>query len=186
MSRVGRLLKAYERFVGLQWEEGLSDREKVWLCIYEPRDERRLGALLGEFGIVTDRSGHGWVNFPLEGRFERWMAAHKYRDSYLRQPKLLEASMKTFSEGLADELGRTLAQAPAGAVVAVTGAGALFGIASVSQLVERAASSIQMNGRLLVFFPGARAGSNYRLLDARDGWNYLAVPIESQEWTDAE
>lgn len=32
-------------------------------------------------------------------------------------------------------------------------------------------------GRLLVFFPGEHEGNSYRLLDARDGWNYLAIPI---------
>jgi hypothetical protein len=36
-------------------------------------------------------------------------------------------------------------------------------------------------GRLLVFFPGQREGNNYRLFDARDGWNYLALPIEARE-----
>jgi len=28
-----------------------------------------------------------------------------------------------------------------------------------------------------VFFPGQLEQNNYRLLDARDGWNYMAVPI---------
>jgi hypothetical protein len=32
-----------------------------------------------------------------------------------------------------------------------------------------------------VFFPGVYENNNYRLLDARDGWNYLAVPITMQE-----
>jgi hypothetical protein len=32
-------------------------------------------------------------------------------------------------------------------------------------------------GRLLVFFPGSRDGNVYKLLDAREGWNYLATPI---------
>jgi hypothetical protein len=32
-------------------------------------------------------------------------------------------------------------------------------------------------GRLLIFFPGGHEGNSYRLLDARDGWNYLATPI---------
>jgi hypothetical protein len=32
-------------------------------------------------------------------------------------------------------------------------------------------------GRLLIFFPGEHQGNSYRLLDARDGWNYLATPI---------
>ena len=34
-----------------------------------------------------------------------------------------------------------------------------------------------IQGRLLLFFPGEFDNNNYRLLDARDGWNYLAVPI---------
>jgi hypothetical protein len=28
-----------------------------------------------------------------------------------------------------------------------------------------------------VFFPGSREGNVYKLLDAREGWNYLATPI---------
>jgi hypothetical protein len=32
-------------------------------------------------------------------------------------------------------------------------------------------------------FPGQFERNNYRLLDARDGWNYLAVPITLHgEW----
>ncbi|SPE51782.1 conserved hypothetical protein [Verrucomicrobia bacterium] len=34
-----------------------------------------------------------------------------------------------------------------------------------------------IRGRLVLFFPGEFENNNYRLLDARDGWNYLAVPI---------
>jgi hypothetical protein len=34
-----------------------------------------------------------------------------------------------------------------------------------------------VRGRLVVFFPGQFEQNNYRLLDARDGWNYMAVPI---------
>ena len=34
-----------------------------------------------------------------------------------------------------------------------------------------------VRGRLVVFFPGTLEQNNYRLLDARDGWNYMAVPI---------
>src|SRR3712207_8252085 len=32
-------------------------------------------------------------------------------------------------------------------------------------------------GRLLVFFPGEVENNNFRLLDARDGWDYMAVVI---------
>ena len=36
-------------------------------------------------------------------------------------------------------------------------------------------------GYLLVFFPGEKEGNTYRFLDARTGWNYLAVPILSEK-----
>jgi hypothetical protein len=49
----------------------------------------------------------------------------------------------------------------------------------VSELVSRVESSIR--GRLLVFFPGEHENNTYRFLDAREGWNYLAVPITSDE-----
>jgi len=38
-----------------------------------------------------------------------------------------------------------------------------------------------IRGRFLVFFPGVYEQDNYRLLDARDGWNYHAVPITASE-----
>ena len=37
-------------------------------------------------------------------------------------------------------------------------------------------------GRLVVFFPGSYEDNNYRLLDAYDGWGYLAVPITADQW----
>ena len=51
----------------------------------------------------------------------------------------------------------------------------LFGFARVSQVLKMVERDIR--GRLVVFFPGHFERNNYRLLDARDGWNYLAVPI---------
>ena len=42
-------------------------------------------------------------------------------------------------------------------------------------------SRTHIRGRLLVFFPGVYEQNNYRLLDARDGWNYHAVPITASD-----
>ena len=64
-------------------------------------------------------------------------------------------------------------------VVALVGVGSLFSLYRVSRLLERVAPSIR--GRLLVLFPGDRDGSNYRMLEAQDGWNYLATPIAPTE-----
>ena len=61
---------------------------------------------------------------------------------------------------------------------ALLGAGTLFGLGDavkVSALLNAVNDAIA--GRLLVFFPGDHEGNSYRLLDARDGWNYLAIPI---------
>jgi hypothetical protein len=60
-------------------------------------------------------------------------------------------------------------------VVAIFGVGSLFGFAHVSQILKQLEPDIL--GRLVVFFPGTYDQNNYRLLDARDGWNYLAIPI---------
>jgi hypothetical protein len=59
--------------------------------------------------------------------------------------------------------------------VAVFGVGTLFGFTRVSKVLRLLEGDIR--GRLVVFFPGHYEQNNYRLLDARDGWNYLAVPI---------
>ena len=60
-------------------------------------------------------------------------------------------------------------------VVALSGVGSLFGLTKTSDVLDQVTDAIR--GRLLVFFPGRYENSQYRLLDARDGWNYLAVPI---------
>jgi hypothetical protein len=60
-------------------------------------------------------------------------------------------------------------------VVAVHGAGSFFGFTHLSEVLSKVRNHIR--GRLVVFFPGEYEDNNYRLLDARDGCNYLAVPI---------
>ena len=65
-------------------------------------------------------------------------------------------------------------------VVVLKGVGSLFGLLKVKEVVDRLAP--QVNGRLLVFFPGSYdSNNNYRLLDAYDGWNYLAIPITANK-----
>ncbi|HID20977.1 MAG TPA: DUF1788 domain-containing protein, partial [Planctomycetaceae bacterium] len=60
-------------------------------------------------------------------------------------------------------------------VVGVLGVACLYGFTRVSLVLKEVVQDIR--GRLVVFFPGEYEDNNYRLLDARDGWNYLAVPI---------
>lgn len=64
-------------------------------------------------------------------------------------------------------------------MVALMGIGSLFGFLRVSTLVQGVADAVR--GRLVVLFPGEYENKTYRLLDARDGWSYLAVPITAHQ-----
>ena len=70
-------------------------------------------------------------------------------------------------------------EADADSVVAVTGLASLFDFMRVSSLIERVEDNVR--GACWSFFPGEYAGNVYRFMDARDGFNYMAVPITSTE-----
>lgn len=93
----------------------------------------------------------------------------------------MEMALEGYVETVTLALRQRLQQSDAdnNTVVAVTGLASLFGLMRASRLIEAVAPDVK--GRLLVFFPGERDGANYRLLDARDGWNYLAIPITAEE-----
>ena len=182
MASIEGLISAYERFVGGEWARSVAPRERIWFALYEPRDERRLRSRIGAFEEATIRAGHGWLGCDLTDDFARWMASQEYRESYFESPELLtEDLLDDFADSVAASVRRVL-ESPAareGSVVAVPGVASLFGFARVSALLDRVAPKVR--GRLLIFFPGEHDGANYRLLDARDGWNYLAIPITAQE-----
>jgi hypothetical protein len=95
----------------------------------------------------------------------------------------LETGLPAFFDHLVARVRDQLAEHPyPDGVVGLLGAGTLFGLGDavkVSALMNAVNDAIA--GRLLVFFPGDHEGNSYRLLDARDGWNYLAVPITPDE-----
>ena len=177
MSRIEGLLKAYAEFVGQPWPEGLAGAERVWFAVYAPAQERRLLFRLPEFETVTKRAGHGWKHLDIADSFARWMASHKYREAYFEEPETMELALEDFAAIVAAQVTAALSapDADAHTVVALSGVATLFGLVRASDIIERVTSSLR--GRLLVFFPGRYEHSRYRLLDARDGWNYLAVPI---------
>ncbi len=174
-------MTAYKRFVRLPWERNLAGPQKCWFVVYDPRDERRLRNRLTMFEIATKEAGHSWALCNLTDAFAQWMAAEEYRESYFASPDDLDLTLGDFRRATADRI-RALLTDPGSndnSVVALLGVASLFGFLKVSALVEDVAPAIR--GRLLVFFPGEHQGNNYRLLDARDGWNYLAVPIVAEK-----
>jgi hypothetical protein len=149
------------------------------MAVYPPEHERRLRRHLVAFKTATIKANHGWSEIDITTSFETWMAAHEYRETYFEDPDLLETALSAFFDSLAADVRTQLtAYGAADGVVGLVGAGTLFGlgrVVKVSALINAVSDSIA--GRLLVFFPGQHEGSSYRLLDARDGWNYLAIPI---------
>lgn len=181
MSKIDSLIEAYSRFAELPWDKSVAGPEKVWLAVYPPSEERRLRFKLTEFATATQRAGKRWKLVDITQAFEEWLGAHDYQEAYFESPGDLEPALEEFGEGLIARLRTELEaeDATADTVVGIVGAGSLFGIYRVSRLIESVNGSIR--GRLLVFFPGERQGTNYRLLDAQDGWNYLAIPIVASE-----
>jgi hypothetical protein len=108
------------------------------------------------------------------------MADHDYRDDYFESPDLLETALPTFFDHLVDGVRSHLdAHDDPNGVVGLLGAGTLFGLGNavkVSALLNAVNDAIR--GRLLVFFPGEVENNNFRLLDGRDGWDYMAIVIK--------
>jgi len=181
MSRIDALIDAYARFVRHPWDRNASGPERVWLAVYPPQDERRLRFKLSEFQIATQAAGKRWKLVDITTAFEEWLGAHEYREAYFECPEDLEPALEAFGEQVVAQVRAELTadDVDGETVVTLLGAGTLFGLYRVSRLIESVNDDIR--GRLLVFFPGERHGSNYRLLDAQDGWNYLAVPIVAAE-----
>lgn len=179
MSYIDELLAAYARFVALPWQENLAPPQRVWMAVYPPEHERRLQRYLPAFRTATIQAKHTWHQIDITTAFEMWMAANEYRDAYFEDPDLLETALPAFFHSLVADVRKQLsAFGSADGVVGLVGAGTLFGLGDavkVSALINEVSGAIA--GRLLVFFPGQHEGSSYRLLDARDGWNYLATPI---------
>lgn len=181
MGRIEDLCRQYERFVSLPWPDHLAGPQRIWFAVYDRMDERRLRARLGMFEEATGRAGHKWRLCDLTDVFADWMAAQEYRETYFETPDDLESAMPEFLNFAADRLRQELSHANSSTVVVALGVATLFGFVRVSELMEKVKDAIV--GRLLVFFPGEYDANNYRLLDARDGWNYLAVPITASERT---
>ena len=177
MSEIEELLQRYENVVRLPWKHALSGPEKVWFAVYDPAQERRLRLRIPEFEVVTVNAEHGWVQVDLADAFAGWMAEHEYREAYFESPEDMDLALLEFTAYAVDLIqGKlTAPETDEDAVVAVFGVASLFGLTYASDVLEKVNPAIR--GRLLVFFPGHRDGANYRLLDARDGWDYLAVPI---------
>ena len=176
MGKIEDLAAVYERHVSVPWQRSVAGAQRVMLVVYEKELERTLRARIGEFEQATQRSGHDWTLVDCTRWFAEWMAADEYRESWFEDPDLLGMKLEgEFREHVAGRLRAELEAVDENSVVAMLGVASLYGFLRVSEVIRTVEQSIR--GRLVVFFPGTKNESNYRLLDARDGWNYLAQGI---------
>ena len=72
---------------------------------------------------------HPWALSTSATSFETWMAGHRYREAYFEDPDLLETALPAFFDHLvADVRAQLGSHASAESVVALLGAGTLFGL----------------------------------------------------------
>ena len=182
MGRIDKLAERYARYVALPWATDLAGAERAIFVVYDKSDERRLRARKGLFELATKEAGHGWLECDLTAAFAEWMAGIDYRDSYFEAPEDLDLKLDDdFAQYAAGRVRAVLEQpeADSESVTGVFGVASLFGFLRLSALMR--AVEQEVKGRIAVFFPGEHEENQYRLMDARDGWNYLAVPITAQD-----
>jgi len=178
MARIEDLAERYGRHIATPWQRTVAGAQRVVMVVYDKELERTLCARKLAFETATREAGHDWHEIDVAPAFAEWMATDDYRDEYFASPDDLQLKLDAeFPEFVAERLRETLRkpEVTVGTVVAIFGVGALFGFARISQILKMIETDIR--GRLVIFFPGQFDRNNYRLLDARDGWNYLAVPI---------
>lgn len=178
MGRIEELANRYRNHISAPWQLNLAGDQKAIFVVYPKEDERKLRARLELFEMATIDAGHKWKSFNFTKTFSTWMANTEYRELYFETPE--DLTMKLGSDFVlfaAQELRNVLTDPDVNSntVVAVHGVASLYGFTQVSLVIKKVVHDIR--GRLLLFFPGEFDNNNYRLLDARDGWNYLAVPI---------
>lgn len=175
-SKVDQLLSAFERVVGEPWTGTLSGQERVWFLVYDPAEQRKVDLRTGDFETATLRAGKKWMAASMKSCFPAWMARHEYRDEYFADPEALVDQLETdFKQEAIRYLAQQIQTADEHTLVALRDVSALFGFVRLNEVLRGATDTFK--GRMLVFFPGEFQQNQYRLLDARDGWSYLARPI---------
>ena len=178
MGKIEDLSERYGQHIATPWQRTVAGAQRVIMVVYDKELERTLRARRQLFELETQKGLHDWFEVDLTTAFSDWMASDEYREAYFESPGDLSLKLEAeFAEAAAGRIRAVLTRSDVtdNSVVAAFGVGALFGFTRMSKVLKLVEGDIK--GRLVVFFPGSYEQNNYRLLDARDGWNYLAAPI---------
>jgi len=176
MGRIEELARTFGHHIALPWQQTIAGSQRVIMIVYDKELERTLRERMGLFEEESRAAKHGWLEVDVTSTFARWLGGDEYAESYFEYPEDLALRLETeFPRVVADEIRSGLLKSGKDSVVAVLGVGSLFGLARVSAVLRLIETDIE--GRLVVFYPGQFENNKYRLLDATDGFNYMAVPI---------
>ena len=177
MSKIDQLLQKFQRIIKEPWPTGLSGQEKIWFLIFDPIDLRKMEFKLGEFEIATKNANRDWHLISLKTKFSYWLSKHDYKVSFFEDPEYLsDALQDDFKNYLEDSIIADLdSNNNENTLIVLNDVSAIFGFIKLSEIVNAISNKIQ--GRLMILFPGEFTNNQYRLMDARDGWDYLARPI---------
>ena len=180
MGKIEELAKRFEDHISLPWQQHLAAPEKTLFVVYPKEEERRLRAKRDLFRQACEKHRHGWIGVDLDCAFADWMSSQDYAADYFAFHDDLRQKLETdFTAHVGSILREALENVTANDVVGAYGVGTLFGFAHVSTVLKYLEGRVR--GRLVIFFPGSHEKNVYRLLDARDGWGYMAVPITLNE-----
>lgn len=176
MGHIEELAETFARHISTPWQQTIAGAQRVIMIVYDKERERTLRERKGLFEEASRAASHQWREVDVTASFARWIGKDEYAESYFEYPEDLVLRLETeFPRVVAEEIRSALQQAGKDSIVAVIGIGSLFGLARVSAILRLVETDIE--GRLVVFYPGQFENHKYRLLDGTDGFNYMAVPI---------
>ncbi len=175
MYSFDEIVSAYRRQVNIPWRPDAPPSARIWILWHPPAMHLKLTGRIGELETITRQAGHGWRTLDLSPLFGQWIAGHEMFEPLIEMPQEVKGLLPQFETAACDAVEAELLKSGPNDILVLQGCGSLFGLAKLSPILDRVSHAIP--GRLLVLFPGRHASGIYRMLDARDGWNYHAVPI---------
>ena len=176
MGRIEDLAERFHRHIATPWQRTIAGAQRVIMVVYDKELERTLRERIGLFEEACRGTKHEWQQVDLTTSFAQWLAKDEYSESYFESPEDLTLRLEEeFPRVVAAAIREKLVAVDHDSVVGLFGVGSLFGLARVSAILRLVETDIR--GRLVVFYPGQFELNKYRLLDATDGFNYMAVPI---------
>jgi hypothetical protein len=126
--------------------------------------------------MATKNANRDWLSISLNDSFTNWLSQHDYKESFFEEPQYIsDALQEEFREYIILEINEKLEENSENTLLVLKDASAIFGFIKLSEIVQDLSNKIK--GRLMVLFPGEFTNNQCRLMDARDGWDYLARPI---------